>query len=124
MKRFAYIIVTILLLGVEVLIALRVHDEFVRPYIGDVLVVIVIYTFIRIFVPERYRLLPLYIFIFAVIVEGLQRLHIVDVLGLSDNRFFSVLIGGTFDVRDIVCYGVGCALLGLFEFVRYNHVKK
>lgn len=124
MKRFAYIIATILLLGVEVLIALRVHDDFIRPYIGDVLVVIVIYTCIRIFVPERYRLLPLYIFIFAVIVEGLQRLHIVDVLGLSDNRFFSVLIGGTFDVRDIVCYGVGCALLGLFELVRYNHVKK
>lgn len=124
MKRFAYIIATILLLGVEVLIALRVHDEFVRPYIGDVLVVIVIYTCIRIFVPERYRILPLYIFIFAVIVEGLQRLHIVDVLGLSGNRFFSVLIGGTFDVRDIVCYGVGCALLGLFELVRYNHVKK
>lgn len=124
MKRFAYIIATILLLGVEVLIALRVHDDFVRPYIGDVLVVIVIYTFIRIFIPDRCRLLPLYIFVFAVIVEGLQRLHIVDLLGLSDNRFFSVLIGGTFDIRDIVCYGVGCILLVLFEIARYNHLKK
>lgn len=121
MKRFAYIIAAILFLGVEVLIALKVNDDFVRPYIGDVLVVIVIYTFIRIFIPDRCRLLPLYIFVFAVIVEGLQRLHIVDLLGLSDNRFFSVLIGGTFDIRDIVCYGVGCILLVLFEIARYNH---
>lgn len=124
MKRFAYIIATILFLGVEVLIALKVNDDFVRPYIGDVLVVIVIYTFIRIFIPDRCRLLPLYIFVFAVIVEGLQRLHIVDLLGLSDNRFFSVLIGGTFDIRDIVCYGVGCILLVLCEIARYNHLKK
>ena len=45
-------IATVILLLTEVLIALYVHDAFVRPYIGDVLVVIVIYTFIRIFVPE------------------------------------------------------------------------
>ena len=32
---------------------------------GDVLVVGLIYTFVRIFLPERVRLLPLYIFLFA-----------------------------------------------------------
>ena len=53
---------------IEVLIAIYVHDAFVRPYIGDVLVVVVIYTFIRIFVPERCKLLPLYVFIFAALV--------------------------------------------------------
>ena len=44
MKRIGYAIATVILLLTEVLIALYVHDAFVRPYIGDVLVVIVIYT--------------------------------------------------------------------------------
>ena len=80
-KRFFYLIATLILLSIEVLIALYVHDDFIRPYVGDAIVVIVIYTFIRIFMPEKCRLLPLYIFIFAVAVEILQGIHIVDILG-------------------------------------------
>ena len=87
MKRIGYAIATVILLLTEVLIALYVHDAFVRPYIGDVLVVIVIYTFIRIFVPERCKLLPLYVFIFAALVEALQMFHIVEALGWQKNRF-------------------------------------
>lgn len=113
--RTIYIIATIVLLAIEVLIALFVHDDFVRPYIGDVLVVVVIYTFIRCFIPEKIKLLPLYVFIFAAGVEVLQHIQIVKILGLQDNPFFSTLIGTTFDVKDIVCYGVGCAILGLYE---------
>lgn len=119
-KRLGYIIATVALLLVEVLIALFVHDNFVRPYIGDVLVVVVVYTFIRIFIPDKCRLLPLYVFIFAALVELLQLFHLVDLLGLGDNRFFRVLIGSVFDFKDIVCYGVGCILLGAYEYVLYK----
>lgn len=117
-KRTAYAIATLILLVIEVLIALYVHDTFIRPYIGDVLVVIVIYTFIRIFIPEGYRLLPLYVFIFAAGVEVLQLFHIVDILGLGDNRFFKILIGSVFDIKDVLCYAVGCLLLGGYEIYR------
>ena len=65
MKRIGYAIATVILLLIEVLIAMYVHDAFVRPYIGDVLVVVVIYTFIRIFVLERCELLPLCVFMLA-----------------------------------------------------------
>lgn len=106
-----------ILLVIEVLIALYIHDVFIRPYIGDVIVVIVIYTFVRIFIPNGIRLLPLYVFLFAVIVEILQWFHIVDILGLADNRFFSTLIGGVFDVKDIICYGVGSVILGIYEYL-------
>lgn len=117
-KRIFYLIITIILYIIEVLIALFVHDNFIRPYIGDVLVVIVIYSFVRIFIPEKYRLLPIFIFFFAVVVEILQWFHIVDILGVADNRFLSTLIGGVFDIKDILCYGVGCILLGGYEFLR------
>ncbi|MBE5952041.1 MAG: DUF2809 domain-containing protein [Lachnospiraceae bacterium] len=123
-KRQGYFVTTVLLFGVEVLIALFVHDTFVRPYVGDVLVVMVIYAFVRIFVPEKMRLLPLYVFLFASCVEGLQAVHIVERLGLSGNRFFSVLIGATFDFKDIICYAVGCVLLGGYEILNRKMTER
>lgn len=106
-----YVIYFLLTLLIEIFIALFVHDKFVRPYIGDVLVVVLIYLFIKIFLKEPIKLLPLYIFIFSVVVEILQYFNIVDVLGLSDNRFLSTLIGTTFDMKDIICYLIGCVIL-------------
>ena len=43
--RWRYFVIFLLLLIIEVLIALYVHDDFIRPYIGDVLV---IFTFLAI----------------------------------------------------------------------------
>ena len=119
-KRFAYAIMTLVLIAVEVLIALFVHDAFVRPYLGDVLVVIVLYTLIRTAIPEKYSFLPLYVFLFAAGVEVLQLLHIVEWLGLGDNPFFRVLIGSVFDLKDILCYAVGCLALGGYELVHHS----
>lgn len=116
-KRLIYAAITLILLVTEVLIALFVHDAFIRPYIGDVLVVVVIYTFIRIFIPEKCRLLPLFVFLFAAGVEALQYFEIVELLGLGNNRFFRILIGSVFDFNDILCYGVGCLLLGVYEVI-------
>ena len=116
-KRIGYGIVTMLLLVIEVLIALFVHDSFIRPYVGDVLVVIVIYFFIRIFIPQHCKLLPLWIFLFAAGVEVLQLFHIVDLLGLGGNPFLRILIGSVFDIKDIVCYAVGCLLLATYEVI-------
>lgn len=116
-NRIIYIILTMTLLTIEVLIAVFVHDNFIRPYVGDVLVVMVLYTFIRIFIPERINALPGYILCFAVLVEILQYFRIVEVLGLSDNRFFSVLIGSVFDIKDIICYAVGCILIIIGQIV-------
>ncbi len=105
--KLTYFLIFITLLMTEVFIALFVHDSFVRPYIGDVLVVGVICAFLRIFIPDRIRLLPILTSAFAAGVELLQLVDYVDTIGLSNSRFFSILLGRTFDVRDIVCYAVG-----------------
>ena len=60
--RLIYMLLFLALLATEVLIALFVHDDFVRPYLGDVLVVPVIFFLLRAALPERIKLLPLYIF--------------------------------------------------------------
>ncbi len=110
-KRSHYAACFILLLIIEALIALYVHDDFVRPYIGDVLVVMVLYCFIRIFNPDKMMLMPLYIFVFAAGVEVLQYFNVVEVLRLQNNTFLRVLIGSVFDIKDIICYGIGCAVI-------------
>ncbi len=114
-KRVIYIVLTILLLMVEVMIALFVHDRIVRPYIGDMLVVVVIYTFIRIWIPDALRLLPLYVFLFATGVEILQYFNLVELLGVSDNRFLRILLGTSFDWKDILCYAAGAVLVWAVE---------
>ncbi len=113
--RIKYGIAFALLLLIEVIIALYVHDSFIRPYVGDMLVVILVYSFTRIFIPEKCRLLPLYVFLFAAGVEVLQYFKLVHVLGLEDNRFLRIVLGSLFDIKDIACYGVGCILLETFE---------
>ena len=117
-KRILYAVATLFLLLIEVIIALYVHDDFIRPYVGDVLVVIVIYTFIRIIVSEKCKLIPLFLFIFATGVELLQLANIVEILGVADNKFLKILIGSVFDIKDIVCYAVGCVILCMYEWVR------
>ena len=114
-KQLVYAAATAILFLVELCIALFVRDRFIRPYVGDVLVAVLLYTLVRTCFLERPRLLPLYIFLFAAGVEVLQGMRIVELLGLKDNRFFSVLIGTTFDWKDIGCYAAGCVLCGMWE---------
>lgn len=114
-KRVLYACAFLILLAIEVLIALFVHDRFVRPYLGDVIVVVVVYCFVRIFVPERFRLMPLWVFFFAVGVEVLQYVGIVEILGVQDNAFLRTLIGTSFSWADILCYAVGGVVLAAWE---------
>nr|WP_314462454.1 DUF2809 domain-containing protein [uncultured Clostridium sp.] len=120
--RIKYAIAFVLLLFVEVMIALYVHDTFIRPYVGDMLVVILVYSFTRIFIPERCSLLPLYVFIFAAGVEVLQYFKLVQVLGLENNRFLRIVLGSVFDIKDIACYGVGCIMLEALERIKSRKI--
>ncbi|SHI16079.1 DUF2809 domain-containing protein [Clostridium intestinale] len=114
-SRIKYLVAFIIFFITEVLIAVYVHDDFIRPYVGDILVVILLYCFIKIFVPYKVKLMSLYIFIFSAFVEILQYFKLVEVLGLQDNRFARIVIGSVFDWKDILCYGVGCILLYGYE---------
>lgn len=121
--RVIYGVVTVFLLVIEVLIALYIHDSFVRPYIGDVLIVILLYTFARIWIPKKYGFLPLWIFLFAAAVEGLQYFKLVELLGLQNNVFMRTLMGSVFDVKDIICYAAGCMILGVYELIKRKNWK-
>lgn len=106
--RILYAAIFCGLLAVEICIALFVHDGFIRPYVGDVLVTLLLCCLCRVCVPNKLRLLPLFIFAFAAVVEVGQYFDLVALLGLSDSRFLSVLLGRTFSWPDLFCYALGC----------------
>jgi hypothetical protein len=113
--NFKYSITFLFLFFTEVCIALFVHDTIIRPYIGDVLVIILMYTFIRGLIPKRIRYLSIYLFIFAAFIEFIQLIHILDMLNLQGNRALSIILGSTFDWKDIACYLVAMLILLLWE---------
>lgn len=115
--RAGYCLLFTVLLAVETLIALYVHDDFIRPYIGDLLVVILIYGFVRMFIPVGCRLLFFYVFLFAAGVEVLQFFRLAERLGFSGNRAAQIIMGSVFDWKDILCYGIGCGLVGMTELM-------
>ena len=108
-RRILYLIIFCGLLALEVGIALFVNDAFVRPYVGDMLVTLLLCCLCRVIVPDKVRLLPVYVFVFAACVEIGQYFDLVALLGLADNRIISIALGRTFSWMDLVCYAVGCA---------------
>lgn len=113
--RITYAVSFVLLLFIEISIALWVRDDFVRPYMGDVLVTVLLCCLVRILFVRKPRLLPVYVFIFSVLSEAAQYFDAVAWLGLADNRLLSTMMGRTFSWADLICYAVGCLLFFVFE---------
>ena len=110
-----YILAFLILLITEIIIALFIRDTIIRPYIGDVLVVILMYTFIRGLTQKPLKFLPIYLFFFASIVESAQYFNIVDTLNLQDNKVITTIIGSSFDIKDIFCYLIATVILIIWE---------
>jgi hypothetical protein len=114
-QRIVYAAIFALLLLVEIGIALFVHDRFIRPYFGDVLVTVLLCCLCRVVIPKGMPLLPVYVFLFAVFVELTQYFDLVGLLGWEDNTLMATIMGRSFYLWDIVCYGAGCLAFWLGE---------
>lgn len=114
-KRRTYILCFLGLLLCEILIGVFVHDHFVRPYIGDILITVLLCCLFRSIWPGRMRAMPVYVFLFSGFVEFLQLWGIADRLGIQ-NRLLRIIIGTSFDWKDILCYFCGCVLFAAAEF--------
>lgn len=113
--RVRYLSIFIISFLIEVIIFLYVHDKIVRPHVGDGLVVLVVYSFLRIFLPKKGQFMLLYVFLFATLVEVSQYFKLASVLGIENSRLAMATIGSSFDIMDILAYGIGCILIYLIE---------
>ena len=72
-----YFLLTILLFVTEVLIAVYLHDGFIRPYFGDFLVVILIYCFVKSFANIPVIKTAVGVLLFSYFVEMTQYFKLV-----------------------------------------------
>ena len=112
--RLAFLAAAVLILAAEIYIAICVKGGFMRHYAGDVLAVILLYALARAIFSEPPLNLPLKIFAFAAALELVQYFGVVQILGI-ENKILKVMIGGTFDFADLLCYAAGCVLAGAYE---------
>lgn len=108
-------LIAVVIFIIEVLIALYITDNFVRPYIGDVLVVILIYYFVKAFVNIGVWPLAIATLLFAYLIETLQYFQFVKLIGLGDNKLANIVIGNSFAWEDIIAYTIGITIVVLIE---------
>ena len=110
-----YFYLTLLIFCVEVFIAVFVRDNFVRPYLGDILVVILIYCFLNSFLNLPVLKTALFVLLLAFSIEFLQYLKFIKLLGLENSSFGGTILGTSFDWLDLLNYTIGIVILLLAE---------
>lgn len=116
----SYFIATIILFLIEVLIATKLKNNvFIRSYLGDVLVVMLIYTFILSFFEIKNKtVLILGVFLFSCAVELAQYLGIAEALKLQPGSIAHIVVGSSFSWLDILSYAAGCVILWIFVKIK------
>lgn len=113
--NFRYLLVAILIFIIEVLIALYVHDAIIRPYIGDVLVVILLYCLVKSFIDTPVVPTAIAVLLFSYLIETLQYFRYVEWFGLQDNHLANVIMGNYFAWTDLLAYTIGIAIVLVAE---------
>jgi hypothetical protein len=110
-----YFLLALLLFIIEVLIALYVHDSIIRPYVGDLLVVILMYCAVKSILNFSVLKVAIAVLLFSYVIETLQYLHFIELVGLQNNTLASTIFGVGFSWIDIIAYTLGFAVILLAE---------
>ncbi len=102
---FKSLIIFISLFIIEIIIAKT--SGFIRHTVGDYLVVILLYYFVKTFVNVAPKKLAVAILIFSFSIEILQYFKLVELLGLQNNKLANIIIGSTFSFGDLIAYTLG-----------------
>jgi len=115
-----YFIIAVGIFVIEVVIALFIHDKIIRPYVGDFLVVILIYCSVKSFFNTSVYPAALAVLLFSYLVELSQYFHLVNKLGLQNSKFARTIIGTTFEWTDLATYTAGIIVLLITEIIFAN----
>lgn len=111
-RRWNFALAAAVLLAVEVAIARYAPPGWLRGFVGDVLVVALVYAAFGLCRPStRPASLAMASVLFACVIEILQAFGLVDMLGIHGSSVFQrvlrIALGATFDPLDFVAYGLG-----------------
>ncbi|MCX7747464.1 MAG: DUF2809 domain-containing protein [Clostridia bacterium] len=108
-----------------VIVKLFNDNLFIRGYIGDMIVILLIYFLISVFYNFKPLTLTIITLVLAFLAEFSQYINLATFLGLQHNTFAQLTIGSVFDPYDLVVYTVGAFLVYIIDtkLVR-NYVLK
>ncbi|HBC05479.1 MAG: hypothetical protein CL528_12975 [Aequorivita sp.] len=109
-----HILATSSLFATEIAIAYFHFNHFIRGFLGDVLVILLIYYFIKIFIRNHVLKTAVSVLTFAYFVELLQLFKLAEKLNIHSEILLTIL-GSVFDWRDLVAYTLGFLLILLIE---------
>jgi hypothetical protein len=121
-----YFAFTVFLFLLETAIALFVHDNFIRPYFGDFLVVMLLYCFLKSFINLSVWAAAGLVFLFSFAIETAQYFNMVEKLGLQHYKIAKVVLGNSFAWMDLLAYVLGIlAVISIEKFTlkRENKIQ-
>ena len=110
-----YFLLTVILFVTEVLIATFLKTGVIRHYVGDFLVVILTYGFVKSFLKVPVIYAAIGVLLFAFFIELLQYFNFIKLIGLENNRLVNVVLGNYFEWADILAYTLGITAVLLAE---------
>lgn len=111
-KRIPYILLSLLFLILcALIVSLFSSNQFIRGFLGDAVIVILIYCFAKSF--KNFSPLPLSIgvTVFAYGIEFSQYFKIITLLGFKENLFTRIVFGSVFDPLDLIAYTIGGTII-------------
>lgn len=102
-----YLIVSCIILIIEIIIALFVNDQFIRPIFGDYLASILVFYLLATFLKTDLNKIAILSLLISYIIEFLQYIHILELLHLDKIKILNILLGNSFSWTDILAYTIG-----------------
>ncbi len=117
-RKHYYILGFVVLLIVEIMIAKYITDDFIRPYLGDFLVVILLYCFLMAIF--RFSILKalIIVLLFSFAVEFFQMINIVKVMQYQPPEVVMIILGSSFSIWDLLAYTLGILCCFSLEYYR------
>ncbi len=109
-----YLISFIILFVIECAIAYFHFNPFIRGFFGDVLVILLLYSFLKIFIKNNVLKTAVSVLAFACFVELLQFFKLAEKINIQSEILLTIL-GSVFDFWDLLAYFVGFLFILLIE---------
>ena len=112
--HLGYFLLSLLLFLIEIAIAKYVTG-WIRSYLGDVLVIMLIYSAVMTIIKLNKKVVVLLTLILAFAIEFSQYFKLAELLGFEKGSIAYIVLGNTFSVEDLICYLVGGSVILIIE---------
>lgn len=119
-KRGIYFLLFLLLLGIEIAIAKFLKTGFIRAYLGDFLVVILLYCLLMSTLKPSVKTGLVLTLAIAFAIELLQLVDLTRFFPQEYKKLATLILGSQFSWLDLLMYVLGIICAGITELVLHK----